>query len=80
MRFDEILKSMFEDYKAFNEKADVMRAEGKSDAEISATIDHEHPAYPTDPTEAVWRELSALAVTAFVSSGTQDLLEKYLEV
>lgn len=81
MRFDEILAEMFEDYKAFNAEADVLRAEGLTDAEILADMkDFPHPAYPTDPTEAVWRELATLAVTAFVASGTADLLESYLEV
>lgn len=81
MRFDEMLALMYTDYKEFTAEIDKLREEGLSEAEIrEAVADFPHPAYPTDEVEAVWRELAALAVTAFVSSGTEDLLESYLEV
>lgn len=81
MRFDEMLALMYKDFTDFSSHLEELRAEGLSEDEIREAVkDYPHPEYPSDPTEAVWRELSALAVTAFVSSGTEDLLESYLEV
>lgn len=81
MRFDEILELLFNDYKAFNTKLEALREEGATNEEILVAMDEfEHPEYPVDPTEAVWWELAKLAVAAFVSSDTTNLLESYLEV
>lgn len=81
MRFDEMLALMYKDYNDFSARLEELREEGVAEDKLrEATKDFPHPEYPTDPTEAVWRELAALAVTAFVSSGTEDLLESYLEV
>lgn len=81
MRFDEILEMLYNDYKAFNTTLETLREEGLSTEEImDAVKDFPHPKYPADPTEAVWWELGKLAITAFVSSETDYLLDDYLEV
>lgn len=79
--FDEILRELYLDYKSFHAELQELRAEGASDddevREYASTLDH--PEYPEDPTEQVWYELATLAVAAFVSSATEELLDTYLK-